>query len=273
MFARLAFVVVAGLIFGAPAFAQKDSNAAPNKPKPDWIADANGCRVWNPVPEANESITWSGECPKGFAQGQGVLQWFQNGKPGMKTEGTFVDGHQQGPGKSFYTNGNIYAGEFKDDRLSGHGKYTYKDGTYYSGQYIDGRAEGRGVETYADGGRYDGEFQAGVRSGHGVYYYANGNRYDGGWLKGERSGHGVVTFKSGSRLEGEFRDGQANGHMVMAFASGARFDGEYRDGKPNGYGTYTGNGQTYAGDWTNGCFKQGNREAWVGTDKASCGFK
>jgi hypothetical protein len=37
----------------------------------DWIADASaGCQVWNPHPQPNETIRWSGACPNGFAHGR-----------------------------------------------------------------------------------------------------------------------------------------------------------------------------------------------------------
>jgi hypothetical protein len=47
-----------------------------------WIADANGCRVWDPNPKPNETVTWTGPCVDGFAEGQGIVQWFQDGKAG-----------------------------------------------------------------------------------------------------------------------------------------------------------------------------------------------
>jgi hypothetical protein len=31
------------------------------------------------------------------------------------------------------------------------------------------------------------------------------------------------------------------------------------------------NGDKYSGNWSNGCFQQGNRKAWT-TTKAECGF-
>jgi hypothetical protein len=38
-----------------------------------WIADTSvGCQVWNPHPQPNETIWWSGACANGLAQGRGV---------------------------------------------------------------------------------------------------------------------------------------------------------------------------------------------------------
>ena len=54
--------------------------AAPDEDS-GWIADKRGCKVANPFPRPGESITWSGECKNGFAQGSGVLQWYSE-RPG-----------------------------------------------------------------------------------------------------------------------------------------------------------------------------------------------
>src|SRR5512135_3288025 len=97
---RQLVLVIAAMIVAPPAFAQQGSNAAQDKPKADWIADAkNGCKVWNLYPQPNESITWSGDCRNGFAQGHGVLQWIEDGKPGTKVEADYRDGRKEGRGK------------------------------------------------------------------------------------------------------------------------------------------------------------------------------
>lgn len=63
-----------------------------------WIADAQtGCRVWSAQPEPTESVSWSGSCANGLAQGQGTLQWFKNGKPNGHSMGEFRDGGNPDP--------------------------------------------------------------------------------------------------------------------------------------------------------------------------------
>lgn len=42
-----------------------------------WIADKRGCKVVNIAPQEGESITWSGECKNGIANGEGTLTWFE----------------------------------------------------------------------------------------------------------------------------------------------------------------------------------------------------
>ena len=47
--------------------------------EPNWSITDKGCKVWNPKPQPNESVKWSGECIDGKAHGNGILTWYQNG--------------------------------------------------------------------------------------------------------------------------------------------------------------------------------------------------
>jgi len=180
--------------------------AAAQAPQEGWIAGARtGCRVWNPRPLPNETITWTGLCVGGLAQGRGVVQWFKDGKPGGRNEG----------------------------------------------EYRDGKANGRGVHSSPDGSRYEGEYRDGKRAGRGMYSAADGSSYEGEFRDGKESGRGVITWPSGKRYEGQLNDNKANGH------------GKY----------VSDNGTVYEGTWSNGCFRQGNRRAWVGATAEECGFK
>src|SRR5690242_6621161 len=52
-----------------------------------WITDKRGCKVANTFPRERETITWSGPCKDGYADGEGVMQWFLNGKEDDRYEG------------------------------------------------------------------------------------------------------------------------------------------------------------------------------------------
>ncbi len=147
MLARLVFVT-AILLAPVTGIAQGTEGGS--------IADPRtGCRVMNAHPQPNEAITWSGGCENGLAQGQGVLQWYENKRPA-------------------------------------------------------------------------------------------------------------------ERYEGEMRNGQMNGHGVLTMDNGDHYDGAFRDGMANGFGQWTSTRGTFSGMWTNGCFSDGSKHAWVGGDPSTC---
>ncbi len=109
--AMLAAVVFLGLAAAPVAPAQ---SAHP----PTWIADTKtGCKVWNPSPQAHETIRWSGGCQAGYAQGKGTLQWFENGKPGDRYEGDYQAGKRNGHGIVTMSNGTRIEGDWRNDEL------------------------------------------------------------------------------------------------------------------------------------------------------------
>src|SRR3954462_8225955 len=62
----------------------------------DWVADSHGCKVANPHPQPIESISWTGACKDGYAEGPGKVLWFSQGKANGMTSGTFKRGKLSG---------------------------------------------------------------------------------------------------------------------------------------------------------------------------------
>jgi hypothetical protein len=113
---RRSLVLLTGAVLlnaSVAAMAQAQSG----KP-PDWIADAKtGCKVWNPAPQARETIRWSGGCEGGFAQGRGTLQWYENGRPGDRYDGEYQAGKRNGHGVVTMSNGKRIEGDWRNDEL------------------------------------------------------------------------------------------------------------------------------------------------------------
>jgi len=126
-----------------------------------FIADEHGCKVANPSPKRHETVSWSGKCVEGYADGKGRLQWYVDGVPSTRYEGTLRGG-----------------------LLSGHGKLTMPNGGTYEGGWLAGKQDGKGVQAMPDGSRYDGEWKEGQPNGHGEMRNPSGETLTGEWKEG-----------------------------------------------------------------------------------------
>ncbi len=111
----------------------------------------NQCKINNPYPQTNETVTWSGDCVNGFADGYGTVQWYQDGEKVQVGVGTFRHGKQTGKGTHSYTDGGIYKGNWVDDKKHGKGKYTWANGSFYQGNWQEDKKYGYGILTLVKG--------------------------------------------------------------------------------------------------------------------------
>ncbi|MGB6055619.1 MAG: hypothetical protein WBG17_10305 [Burkholderiaceae bacterium] len=212
----------------------------------EWVLDQNGCKLWNPNPLPGETITWSGACEDGYAEGDGVAQWFVDGVPGSSYTGSTRAGKSHGRGFSKYRNGNSYEGDFVDGKADGKGVFIWADGARYEGDYVGGVRTGKGVYTWTNGDRYEGDYVGGERTGKGVYTWTNGDRYEGDYVNGEKTGKGVFTWADGERYEGGFVNDVRSGTGVYTWADGTYFEGEYVNGKRHDGRQFDSDGQLIA---------------------------
>ena len=85
------------------------------------VADTkSGCQVWNPNPQLEETVTWSGSCANGRAEGHGTAQWVKGGATSETDEGDWREGRQTGKGTQSWATGR-YEGELADGEPNGHG--------------------------------------------------------------------------------------------------------------------------------------------------------
>ena len=111
-----------------------------------WVVDSkSGCQIWNPNPQLDESVSWSGSCANGHAEGRGVAQWSRNGKPGETDEGEWRNGRQVNEGTQSWSTGR-YHGELLDGEPNGHGTLTLQN-LRYEGDFRNGRPNGIGTLT------------------------------------------------------------------------------------------------------------------------------
>ncbi len=112
----LLLILLAGSL-AVPALAET------GRPLTQWIVDQNSkCKIANAFPSAAETATWSGPCKDGYAEGQGVTQWYKAKKPTRKKyEGQMQAGFMNGKGVFTQSNGDTLDGTFKDGSLNGEG--------------------------------------------------------------------------------------------------------------------------------------------------------
>jgi hypothetical protein len=150
--------------------------AAESADRGDWMVDArSGCKVWNPHPQPNEGVHWSGECKDGLAHGRGVVQWLRDNTPLERDEGEWHQGRQAGKAVQVWPTGR------------------------YEGEVANGEPHGTGVLTLATL-RYEGQFRNGKANGSGTMVRANetfrGFWNDGCFRDGERRAAVAVPLSS-----------------------------------------------------------------------------
>jgi MORN repeat len=145
------YVIAAGVLLASATSAPAQAGS--------WITDASaGCQVWNPHPQPNESVHWSGACANGFAEGRGAAQWFHSNLPFESDEGEWRAGRQAGYGTQVWPSGR------------------------YDGELVDGEPHGRGV-MIVQGTRYEGDFRNGRPNGAGTLTNGSGS-FRGAWANG-----------------------------------------------------------------------------------------
>lgn len=114
------------------------------------VSDAtSGCKVWNPHPQPNETVAWTGACVDGLAHGPGSLQWLNNNKPYEKDQGEWNQGRQFGRGTQDWVSGR-YEGELLNGEPHGRGVLTLQSARY-EGEFRDGKPNGAGTVTNLEG--------------------------------------------------------------------------------------------------------------------------
>jgi hypothetical protein len=137
----------------------------------------DGCSVVNLHPAENQSITWTGGCKDGYADGDGVLEWLIDGEVREHYQGTLVKGKQEGLGFERRDDGYEYEGGFKNGLREGEGVANLSRGDHYKGSWSHGAPNGFGKMTYATGGSYDGEWKMGRREGKASVVFAGSDKH------------------------------------------------------------------------------------------------
>ena len=110
----------------------------------------SGCYVWNGGLQLGVTVTWSGACAGGTAQGTGTLTWLWDGNRRTDT-GRLVDGKLNGHWVARRSDGTVAEGPTVDGAWNGHWVWRYANGNVWEGPYVDSKMNGNWVGRLASG--------------------------------------------------------------------------------------------------------------------------
>lgn len=195
----------------------------------NWIISTDGgCKVYNREPQPNETITWSGKCVNGYAQGYGKVEWHVNSELHSTYIGDYHQGHMHGKGTITYVDGGEYTGDWKESKRHGSGAAKYADNTEYTGEWQDDARYGKGKQALANGDTYDGDYQNGKPHGKGLFI-TSFMIYDGEFDNGKYDGWGIFIDKNTRNIyEGQFKDDTMNGVGRYLFVNDADLHSDHK---------------------------------------------
>ena len=228
--------------------------AQTGRPATQWIVDPNTkCKVANAFPSAAETMTWTGACKDGYADGKGVAQWSKAKKPTKKK----------------------YDGEMRAGFMEGKGTFTQSNGDQLEGVFKDGSLNGEGNAVWFNKNKYEGEWRDGYPNGTGTYTWADGKRYTGLWVNGKQTGDGDFKFANGDHYVGTMKDGLMSGQGKFTWSDGNVYIGQFKNDQPNGQGTVRlyAVAVSHTGVFKDGCLKDGDEVVAINQTTMSCAIK
>ena len=223
----------------------------------NWIADPiTGCELWDTDADpANDVVSWSGDCFRGRADGDGVLSVFHDGGLIARFEGEMRDGRPHGDGKLAYASDDgfiLIDGLWVEGRPEGAATVQWPSGDRMIGTLSGSVGTGSGVFMDSDGGRLAGSWEDGRIIGKTSYESADGDLFTG-TFKDDLPERGVLIYANGTRYEGSFENGEPQGEGELSWTNGASYKGSIAAGEPEGLGTLVWpNGSVMAGSFKNG---------------------
>ncbi len=250
----------------------RDESPSPSRAEPQCAGQPKGtacwmeltkqpeCYVWNPNPQPNETVTWTGECSSGLTQGTGTLTWIVSDQKTEEGEGRLQDGKTHGQWvwrnsdgstrERFYVDGEYVGPTAEAEEMEGrvvggkpHGDWVYRlaNGTLHKGPYVKGKRHGEwSIQLADDDGKLsgtveEGPYVDGEKYGQWVFRHENGNIEERPYKNGKL--HGQVTGRAvdGQTWEVSFVNGKRDGLFITRFADGSvNNKGLYMEGKKHG---------------------------------------
>ena len=208
-------------------------------PEGCWMEIANhpGCFLWNPYPQDDETVRWSGECADGYANGRGETTWYQNNE----VSETDIGHRQGGRSEGFWVirdpDGSRSEGNFVDGVR--HGVWTHydQDGQemFTIGYLVPGgvtvAASLSASDAVRDNGSHYDTWTTTVRAGQRLVIIMESDQLDAYLLLEGQDGAVVAQDDdggSGSNARIDLRVPEAGQYRVIASSYGSSETGTYR---------------------------------------------
>lgn len=118
------------------------------------LASPHGCYVWRRSLKRGESVTWTGSCPDGRADGTGTLRWVWKSTESRTNEveggGLLRGGKPEGRWIERFARGIVWEGMYVAGVRHGNWVERYPGGAVHEGPYVDGKRHGRWIERGPD---------------------------------------------------------------------------------------------------------------------------
>jgi hypothetical protein len=160
-----------------------------------WLKDGD-CSLFNAEARPGDTVSWTGSCIDGYAEGLGTATFTHDGES-----------------QSFTA--NFVHGVVPD----GHVISRWGQGWSYDGEAVAGRFQGWGILTTGTSDRFDGQWTDGRLNGFGVLLRPNGERYAGDWKDDKPNGKGEFRHADGTLVNGFFVNGELTKRTVTTAAN------------------------------------------------------
>lgn len=156
------------------------------------------CFLWNPNLRPDATVTWTGECFGGRAQGQGTLKEVWKDSKQTSSTGKLQAGRKHGQWKERLADGAVLEGPYIEGRKNGHWREELADGSSQGGFYAEGKKHGDWSES---------------QQSHGPHH--PGYSYSGPYVEGRRHGIWSENLKDGTYQRGPYVNGKRSGRWVV----------------------------------------------------------
>lgn len=187
-----------------------------------WMAvtGQSECYVWNGSLAAGATVTWTGQCSGGRAQGEGTLKWvWDGGNKTSKSTGSLQDGKGHGRWVVRESDGDVWEGSYVEGTRHGDWVWHTADGNVWEGPIVRGKLQGNWVGRYKDGSVHEGAVVGSKRHGAWVERYAGGGIEEGSYQEGKRHGKWIVRLADGGVGQGLYEKGAIQRRWVVRTTS------------------------------------------------------